>query len=61
MANVAAIDFETTPVFSLTVQVEDTGALSDSATVTVNLADENEPPVASDATFTVSETSPNGQ
>jgi Zn-dependent metalloprotease len=38
VANSAALDFETTPTFSLTVQASD-GSLSSSATVTVNLAD----------------------
>ncbi len=38
VANAAALDFETTPVFSLTVQVSD-GVLTASATVTVNLTD----------------------
>ena len=39
-----ALDFETTPTYSLGIEVSD-GALSDSATVTVNLTDvdENEP------------------
>ena len=41
-----ALDYETTPVFSLTVQVTDTGSppLSDTATVTVDLSDVNETP-----------------
>ncbi|QHJ07978.1 cadherin domain-containing protein [Hymenobacter busanensis] len=38
VANAAALDFETTPTFALTVQVSD-GALTSSATVTVNLND----------------------
>ena len=36
-----ALDYETTPVFSLLVQASD-GALSDSATVTINLIDVDE-------------------
>jgi len=44
VANAAALDFETTPVFSLTVQASD-GTLADAATITVNLNDINEPPV----------------
>jgi len=46
VANASALDFETTPTFSLTVQVTDDGmpALSASATVTVNLTDVNEGP-----------------
>ena len=39
----AALDFETTPIFNLTVQVEDSGGLTDDATVTINLNDITEP------------------
>ena len=39
VANPAAIDFETTPSFALTVQVADDHGHSDTATVTVNLTD----------------------
>jgi len=48
VATPAALDFETTPSFSLTVEVTDDGApnLSDSATVTINLNDLNEAPLA---------------
>jgi predicted extracellular nuclease len=45
VANRAALDFETTPSFSLTVGVSD-GSLTDSATVTVNLTNVNEAPTA---------------
>ncbi len=38
VANMAALDFETTPTFTLTVQVSD-GSLTTSNTVTVNLTD----------------------
>lgn len=46
VANSAELDFKTTPSFALTVEVTDNGvpALSDSATVTVDLIDVNEPP-----------------
>jgi len=44
VADSSVLDFETTPTFSLTVEVEDTGALTDSATVTVNLTNVDEPP-----------------
>ena len=37
----SALDFETTPAFNLAIQVSD-GALSDSATVTINLTDVDE-------------------
>ncbi len=62
VANSAALDFETTPSFSLTVQVTDDGSpvLSGSATITVNLTNANDPPVVNSATFTVAENSPNG-
>ena len=47
VANGAALDYETTPAFTLTVQVTDNGspALSSTATITINLADVNEAPV----------------
>ncbi len=48
VANSSALDFETTPVFTLTVQVQDQGGtgLTDTATVTVNLNDLNVAPTA---------------
>ncbi|MBL8865194.1 MAG: tandem-95 repeat protein [Planctomycetia bacterium] len=49
VANSAALDFETTPSFALTVRATDGGGLSAQATVTVNLIDVNEvPPIAID-------------
>ncbi|MGH8525250.1 MAG: cadherin repeat domain-containing protein, partial [Gammaproteobacteria bacterium] len=45
-ANAAALDFETNPSFTLTVQVQDAGGLTDTATLTVTLADGNEAPTA---------------
>jgi hypothetical protein len=58
----SALDYEITPVFSLLVKASD-GALSDSATVTINLIDVdesiNQPPSLSDATFSIAENSPN--
>ncbi len=61
VANSAALDFETLPVFVLTVTVTDDGvpALSDSASITINLSDVNEAPVASDASFALDENSAN--
>lgn len=49
VSNAVAIDFETTPVFQLTVQVADNGTpmLTDSAIVTINLHDVSEHPPAS--------------
>jgi hypothetical protein len=62
VANAAALDFETTPVFSLTVQATDSGtpALSGTATVTVTLTDANEAPVVTPAAFGVDEHSAAG-
>ena len=61
-----ALDYETTPVFSLLVQASD-GALSDSATVTINLTDvdedsiiTNKAPTIIAATFSLAENSPIG-
>ncbi|HVK08687.1 MAG TPA: right-handed parallel beta-helix repeat-containing protein [Gemmataceae bacterium] len=47
VADPAALDYEATRAFTLTVRVTDSGspALSSSAAVTVNLGDVNEPPV----------------
>jgi hypothetical protein len=61
VANSAALDFETTPSFALTVTATDNGAppLSDTATVTINLSDANDPPVANDAGFSLAENSAN--
>jgi len=60
VANSAALDFETTPVFSLTVQVTDSGSQSGTATITINVGNLNEAPVVQPATFTLNENSPNG-
>ncbi len=45
VASRAALDFETNPTFRLTVRVEDTGNLTDTATVTINLNNVNEAPL----------------
>lgn len=47
----AALDFEATPSFSLTVTATDTEPLSGSNTITVNLTNVNEAPVADDESF----------
>jgi large repetitive protein len=44
VANSAMLDYETTPVFNLTVRATDPGNLSDDATVTIRLTDVSEPP-----------------
>ncbi|MDQ1363919.1 MAG: nitrite reductase (NO-forming) / hydroxylamine reductase [Pseudomonadota bacterium] len=62
VANSAMLDYETTPTFSLTVRVADTGGLSDTAVITVNLNDvfENLPPVVNNQSFSINENSANG-
>jgi hypothetical protein len=60
VANSAALNFETTPTFSLTVQVTDSGSLSDAATITVNLTDVNEAPDVNGQAFSIAENSGNG-
>ena len=60
VANAAAIDFETNPVFNLTVNATD-GAFNDTAQVTVNLTNLNEnAPQIDDATASIAENSPAG-
>jgi predicted acyltransferase (DUF342 family) len=59
VADAAALDFETTPVFNLTVTVSD-GSLSSSAAVTINLTNVNEAPVVAPQSFSVAENSVNG-
>ncbi len=60
VSNAAALDFETTPTFALTVQVEDAGGLTDAASVTINLTNVNESPTVDDAIFSLPENSANG-
>ncbi len=45
VANNALLNFETNPVFNLVVTVTDAGTLTDTASVTVNLTNVDEPPV----------------
>ena len=66
MANSSALDYETTPAFSLLIKASD-GALSDSATVTINLTDvdedsttTNQAPTITAATYILAENSING-
>lgn len=49
-----SLDFETTATYTLTVQVQDMGGHSDTATVTVNVTDVAEDPTFSPATYTFS-------
>lgn len=62
VANSAAINYETNPIFTLVVKVQDngTGSLSSQATVTINLVNLNEPPIISNQSFSINENSPNG-
>ncbi|HYO60667.1 MAG TPA: cadherin domain-containing protein, partial [Actinomycetota bacterium] len=62
VADTSDLDFETTPAFNLTVQVEDDGtpAKNDSDTITVNLNNLNENPVVNAATLSLAENSANG-
>ena len=58
----AALDFETTPMFTLTVQVSDDENLSSDAEITVNLTDVagNEAPIIAAQTFSVTENAASG-
>ena len=47
VADSSQLDFETSPVFNLTVTVTDAGGLTDTAAVTVNVTDVNEAPTVS--------------
>ncbi len=57
VANNAALDFEVTPSYSLTVTVTDNGipAQSGSATITITVNDQNEAPVAANDAATILE------
>ena len=54
------LDFETNPIFALSVLVEDLGTprLNATATITITLNDLNEPPTVGEATFGLNENSP---
>ncbi|WP_420644120.1 cadherin domain-containing protein [Candidatus Leptofilum sp.] len=56
----ALLDFETTPIFTLTVEVEDSGLLTDTAEITINVLNINEPPTLNDDSFSLPENSSNG-
>lgn len=60
VANSAWVDYETAPVFNLTVSVTDGTGHTGLNTVTINLQNVNEAPALSDAAFTLSEASANG-
>ena len=59
VSNAAALNYETTPSFGLSVRVSD-GTLFDDAAITINLNNINESPLASDATASINENAANG-
>ncbi|NVO19613.1 MAG: T9SS type A sorting domain-containing protein [Bacteroidetes bacterium] len=61
VANSAALNFETTPSFSLIVNAQDNGTspLSTQATVSVLLSNVNEPPIIANQTFSIATGSAN--
>lgn len=60
VASSALLDFETTPSFSLTVEVTDNSGLADTASITINLTDVNEAPLVNAAILNIDENSANG-
>ncbi|MCP4421614.1 MAG: cadherin repeat domain-containing protein, partial [Chloroflexi bacterium] len=54
------LDFETTPTFTLTVEVEDSGMLTDTAEIIIDLSDVNEAPTISGGSFVITENVANG-
>jgi c-di-GMP-binding flagellar brake protein YcgR len=55
-----ALNYEMVSSYALTIKVQDNGALSNSATITINLIDKNEAPIINDHTFSIKESSTNG-
>jgi hypothetical protein len=53
----AFLNFEQRQVIILSVRTTDSSGLSDSATITINLTNANDPPVISDAVFSIAENS----
>ncbi|MBC7817911.1 MAG: cadherin repeat domain-containing protein, partial [Planctomycetaceae bacterium] len=60
VATSTAMNFEVTPTFVLTIQATDTGGLTGTGTLTINLANINEAPIVSAGTFSLPENSVNG-
>src|SRR5690606_30046383 len=54
-------DYEAGASYTLTVRATDAGGLSDDSTVTINVTNVNEAPVADDATFSGAENTANGR
>ncbi|NVO19612.1 MAG: hypothetical protein HXX13_07920, partial [Bacteroidetes bacterium] len=62
VANSTILNFETNPVFTLVIYVQDNGpgTITSQAIISVNLTNVNESPVIANQTFTVAENSANG-
>ncbi|MBK7031131.1 MAG: cadherin domain-containing protein [Bacteroidales bacterium] len=62
VANSVALNYESTPSYTMVVKVQDNGnsSLSSQATVTINLININEPPVITNQSFSINENSVNG-
>jgi len=62
VANVLALNYEDTPLFSLVIKVQDNGSvnLSSQATITINIGDLNEAPLIANQTFSIDEDFPDG-
>jgi hypothetical protein len=60
VADPAGLDYDSVRQFVLTVQVTDSGGLSDSAAVTIHVLDANRPPQIHAQTFHVDENVPHG-
>ncbi len=56
--NSSALNYETTPQFNLSVVVTDAEGFTDSSTVTVDLINVNEPPIAVDDVYTATQALP---
>ena len=59
IANNTFLDFETTPSYVLSLQVDDGVNPSEIETVTVNIVDANDAPIVNDQVFGIGENSPN--
>jgi hypothetical protein len=62
VANSNALNYETTPTFTLVVKVQDNGigSLSSQALITINLLNLNEPPIINNQLFAIPEHASNG-
>jgi VCBS repeat-containing protein len=49
------LDYETAPTYTLNVQVTDSSGLSDTATITINVTNQNDPPTAVDDSYSTNE------